>query len=76
MNNWIKIKTLFFTIITTLTAASLHAQAGDVEMANMMRENGKIYVVVAILSVIFIGIVIYLISIDRKLRKLEKEQKA
>ena len=48
-------------------------QMPKVEMADAMRENGKIYVVVAVLCVIFIGIVLYLISIDRKLKKLEKE---
>lgn len=46
----------------------------DVEMADVMRSNGKIYVVVLVLSIIFLGIVAYMISIDRKLSRLEKEQ--
>ncbi|WP_417603457.1 CcmD family protein [Owenweeksia hongkongensis] len=49
------------------------SQMPEVEMADAMRENGKIYVVVAVLCVLFVGITLYLISIDRKLRKLEKE---
>lgn len=49
------------------------AQRPQAEMADVMRENGKIYVVVAVVAIIFVGIVAYLISIDRKLRKLEKE---
>jgi CcmD family protein len=40
-----------------------------------MRSNGKIYVVVAVLVTIFIGIIIYLIHLDRKLTRLEKETK-
>lgn len=44
-------------------------------MAGEMRSNGKIYVVVAVLVTIFTGIVLYLIRIDRKLTKLEKETK-
>jgi len=44
-------------------------------MADEMRANGKIYVVVAVLVTILLGMIIYLISIDRKLKKLEKEQK-
>lgn len=44
-------------------------------MADEMRSNGKIYVVVAVLTTIFIGIVLYLIRLDRKLSKLEKETK-
>jgi len=43
------------------------------DMADEMRRNGKIYVVVAVLVAIFIGIVLYLIRLDRKLSKLEKE---
>jgi len=40
-----------------------------------MRSNGKIYVVVAVLVTIFIGIILYLIRLDRKISKLEKETK-
>jgi len=38
-----------------------------------MESYGKIFVVVAVLAVILVGIFIYLFTIDRKLRKLEKE---
>ena len=48
------------------------AQDGNVEMADTMRSNGKIYVVVAIIIAIFAGIIFYLIRLDRKLTKLEK----
>ena len=45
----------------------------EIEMADAMRSNGKIYIVVAVLVVMFMGLVIYAIRIDRKLGKLEKE---
>ena len=45
----------------------------EIEMANTMYASGKIYVVVAVLVVIFIGIVVYLVMIDRKVSKLEKK---
>jgi CcmD family protein len=45
------------------------------EMATEMRSNGKIYVVVAVLVTIFVGILLYLIRLDRKLTKLERETK-
>ena len=44
-----------------------------VEMADVMRSNGKIYVVVAAIVILFVGIIIYAISIDRKLSRIEKE---
>lgn len=46
-------------------------QNNVVEMADVMRSNGKIYVVVAVLATIFIGLMIYLIRIDKKVQKLE-----
>lgn len=43
-----------------------------VEMADVMRSEGKIYVVVAILTTILAGLIIYLVMIDRKVTRLEK----
>lgn len=43
-----------------------------VEMADVMRSNGKIYVVVGILLIIFSGITYYTIRLDKKITKLEK----
>ena len=45
----------------------------EVEMADKMRANGKIYVVVVVISLVMGGILTYVITIDRKLRRLEKE---
>ena len=50
----------------------LNAQSGD---ADFMRSIGKIYVVVAVIVAIFIGIVLFLIYLDRKLTKLENQIK-
>jgi heme/copper-type cytochrome/quinol oxidase subunit 2 len=57
-----------------LISVTLLAQGQPVEMADAMRSNGKIYVVLAVVLVIFAGIIIYLISIDRKVRRMENEQ--
>ena len=45
----------------------------NIEMADAMRSNGKIYVVVAVVMVIFSGLIFYIIQTDRKITKLEKE---
>ncbi|MEM9025284.1 MAG: CcmD family protein [Bacteroidota bacterium] len=34
--------------------------------------SGKIYVAIAVLSIIFTGIVVYLVMLDRKLNRLEQ----
>ena len=44
-----------------------------VEMADAMRAEGKIYVVVAVLATLFAGIVVYAVRIDQKVSRLEKE---
>lgn len=46
----------------------------EVEMADTMRSNGKIYVVVGIVVIILVGMVTYLFLIDRKISRLEKER--
>ena len=43
------------------------------EMATGLRQSGKIYVVVAVLAVIMIGLAIFLIMLDRRIGKLEKK---
>lgn len=48
-------------------------QTAEPEMADAMRSEGKIYVVVAILAIILVGILVYLVAIDRKLTTLEKK---
>ncbi len=40
---------------------------------DLMRSNGKIYVVVAVCLTILAGLFIYVISIDRKISKIEKD---
>ncbi len=45
-----------------------------IEMADTMRSEGKIYVVVAIGLVILAGLIAYLITIDRKASRLEKKR--
>ena len=43
------------------------------EMADTMRSEGKIYVVVLVIIILFAVFLIYLISTDKKVKKLEKE---
>ena len=41
---------------------------------DVMRSNGKIYVVVAVCLTILLGLFLYVFSIDRKISKLEKDK--
>jgi hypothetical protein len=62
---------LFFTML--LISAQSFAQSSQPEMANVMRSNGKIYVVVTVLSIVLAGIAIYLFALDRKISTIEKK---
>lgn len=42
------------------------------EMADAMRSNGKIYVVVAIILTILLGLLFYVARVDKKIKQLEK----
>jgi CcmD family protein len=66
-----KIAKLFLLPVFTSLSSALHAQQ-EVEMADALRSNGKIYVVVVIILIIFIGLIAYLFSMDRKITRLEK----
>lgn len=43
-----------------------------IEMADVMRSDGKIYVLVGIIGIVFAGILVYVIATDRKISRLEK----
>jgi hypothetical protein len=64
-----------FLLTLLLITGNLYAQATEpaVSMADKLREDGKIWVVVAVIAVIFAGIAINMLRIDAKLRKIEKE---
>lgn len=64
---------LSLLFINSLSAFAQSAQVEDIAMADSFRAEGKIYVVVAVILLIFAGLVVYAISIDRKISRLEKE---
>ena len=69
MNKVILIIILLFTRFTTFVQDTMQ----EVEMADLMRSNGKIYVVVAVSTIILTGLILYLVTLDKRISKLEKE---
>ncbi|MBK7560015.1 MAG: CcmD family protein [Chitinophagaceae bacterium] len=57
----------------TATSCVVFAQDKKVEMADTMRSNGRIYVVVAVVITILTGLILYVVRLDRKMSKLERE---
>lgn len=66
------LSTTLFILFSLLSNSSF---AQGVEMAEQFRSSGKIYVVVAVLCLVFLGIITYLLMIERRLKKLENQQK-
>lgn len=66
-------KKILSLIAFTLFSFMAFADPSSVEMADELRSSGKIYVVVAVIAVLFIGLFAYLYSIDRKITKIEKD---
>lgn len=57
----------------TIPVVSFGQGNGESAIGETMRSNGRIYVVIAVVLTILIGLFLYLIRLDRKIRKLEKE---
>lgn len=58
-------------LFTTLVLGNLLAQNAPAD--DFMYSTGKIYVVVAVIVVVFLGIVLYVARLDRKITKLEDQ---
>lgn len=70
-----KNKILLFIAINLLPFMGKAQEVTTPQMSDAFRSEGKIYVVIAVISIIFICIISYLVFIDAKLRKLENKNK-
>ncbi len=71
-----KVFTVIVMISNMVCMPLLMAQGIDnqaVEMADTFRSDGKIYVVVLVVTIVFSGLIFYAANTDRKLSKVEKE---
>ncbi|ULQ58182.1 CcmD family protein [Flavihumibacter rivuli] len=70
-----RISALLLLVLFSLNLAAQQTMPDEpVQMADGLRSNGKIYVVVAVVVTILAGVVAYLVSIDRKISKMEKDK--
>jgi len=71
-----KVKNKSAVIALLLMAVASGSQASNgIDMADTMRSEGKIYVVIAVIAIIFAGLALYLFYMDNKIGKLEKALK-
>lgn len=67
-----KILSLLFICASLLSEAQLLSESGP-QMADKFREDGKIYVVIAVIALVFLALVAFLVYIERKLKKVEEK---
>jgi CcmD family protein len=73
-NNWLsRAVALLLPLLLLASAAFAQPNAGEPEMADALRASGKIYVVVLVLVIIVTGLLVYLIRLDGKVSRLERE---
>ncbi len=66
-------KRIIYSIACLLAFIVTHSQdKNSVQDASGLRADGKIWVVMAVCLTILTGLIIYVISLDRKISKLEK----
>jgi hypothetical protein len=65
-----------YTLVIFLFLIAFPAFAQDAPMADILRQDGKIWVVVATLSIVLLGFIVYLVRLDGRITKLEKNKKA
>jgi CcmD family protein len=61
---------LLTLVLLCLSLTTTTAQSAPVDF---MRSMGKMYVVVAVIVTIFLGIVIFLVFLDRRLTRIENQ---
>lgn len=66
-------KIIALVLLLCLPLLQLSAQAPNQPMQDFMRQTGKIYVVVTVIVLIFLGLVVWLWRLDSKLTKLEHQ---
>ena len=69
-----KLFSRFSLLLCGLLMSNFLFAQDKVEMADIMRSNGKIYVVVAVCLIILIGLFLYVWMLDRKMTRLEKNK--
>jgi len=69
------IKLLILINLIILSFASFGQATEEVEMADVLRRDGKIYTVVIALVIMLTAMIILLIRVDRKIFRLENKNK-
>jgi len=65
---------ILLTSLLICIVAMAQNEATNNSNGDVMRSSGKLYVVLAVVLTIIAGLVFYVVRLDRKISRLEKEQ--
>lgn len=72
MRDWKRQSLLAATLLISLCGI---AQSNDaINKGDVMRSEGKIYVVMAVVITILAGLILFVVRLDRKMARMEKER--
>jgi hypothetical protein len=74
LNNMLKYLFLAIGLLINLSLMAQDPSSQAVEMADALRQSGKIYVVIACIVLIFVGLLLFLFRIDKKIKTLEENK--
>jgi len=60
----------YFSLLLMLVVCNLLSAQG---VDTLMRSNQKIYVVTAVLTIILVGIIVFLFIVEKRLKELERK---
>ncbi len=68
-----KLKQTGLTLVLAMFTVLANAEDRVPDPKDFMRSNGKIYVVMAVVVTIVVALFLYLVSLDKKISKLERK---
>ncbi len=72
--NWIK-RIYSVLLLLCVSIESFAQETTAAQQTDFMNSNGKIFVVLAVVVLIVLGLFAYLYALDRRITRLEKEEK-
>jgi hypothetical protein len=70
------IKRILSLLLLFVSAVAGAQESNAPQMADTFRQEGKIYVVITVISIVFIALLLFLVFIERKLKRLEDKMNA
>jgi heme/copper-type cytochrome/quinol oxidase subunit 2 len=70
-----KVLGILLICVSLLSQAQELMSVSEPQMADRLREDGKIYVVISVIGIIFLSLLGFLIYIERKVKRIEEKMK-